>query len=103
MRYFSEVYNSITTLSNAVQETPSDVALWIKLARLQMCQKTEEEEEDNEEQTDSGVLQSLNTLSRGLEANPGSEVFYVFIIFVMIFFNILTRKICTLYSGENPK
>jgi hypothetical protein len=73
VRYFSEVYNSIKTLTDAVEESPTDVTLWIKLSRLQLNQRNDNPEGDNGEQN-NGLMQSLNSLSRGLEANSNSEV-----------------------------
>lgn len=70
IRYFSEVYDNIKTLTDAVEESPSDIALWIKLSRLQLHQT----HDDNGEGQDMGLMQCLNTLSRGLEANPNSQV-----------------------------
>ena len=75
MRYFSEEYNGIEALEEALQETPDNVTLWIKLARLRLRSKEDESSEaDSTGIQESNTVQALNTLSRGLEANTDSEV-----------------------------
>ena len=75
MRYFSEEYSGIEALEEALQETPDNVTLWIKLARLRLRSKEDESSEaDSTGIQESNTVQALNTLSRGLEANTDSEV-----------------------------
>ena len=75
MRYFSEEYNGIEALEEALQETPDNATLWIKLARLRLRSKEDESSEaDSTGIQESNTVQALNTLSRGLEANTDSEV-----------------------------
>lgn len=71
MRYFVEEYNSIETLEASLDNSPGDVALWIKLAKLQLHQASDD---DNVDTCLDNVSQALSTLSRGLEENANSEV-----------------------------
>ncbi|EDO30335.1 predicted protein, partial [Nematostella vectensis] len=65
IRYFSEAYNCVEALATAVKDTPNDVELWIKLAQLRLNQK--------QKAGKANLMQALDTLSRGLEANANSE------------------------------
>lgn len=71
VRYFVEEYNSIETLEASLDNSPGDVALWIKLAKLQLHQANDG---DNVDTCLDNVSQALSTLSRGLEENANSEV-----------------------------
>ena len=66
-----EEYNSIETLEASLDNSPGDVALWIKLAKLQLHQASDG---DNVDTCLDNVSQALSTLSRGLEENANSEV-----------------------------
>lgn len=70
-----EEYNNIETLQASLESSPGDVALWIKLARLQLNQSNSDDKAENENMFENNVTQALSTLSRGLEENTESEVF----------------------------
>ena len=73
VRYFSETYSSIDRIEATLNESPHDVELWIKLARLKLRQKSDKEEISGEVQ-ERNQRQALSTLSRGLEANRDAQV-----------------------------
>ncbi|XP_067021110.1 zinc finger C3H1 domain-containing protein-like isoform X4 [Acropora muricata] len=74
VRYFVEEYNSIETLEASLDNSPGDVALWIKLAKLQLHQASDG---DNVDTCLDNVSQALSTLSRGLEENANSEALWL--------------------------
>ena len=69
-----EEYNNIETLEASLENSPTDVALWITLARLKLHEKPVDINTDNEDTFRSNIAQALSTLSRGLEENTHSEV-----------------------------
>lgn len=73
IRYFLEEYNSIEALEASLDNSPGDVALWIKLARLKLHQNHDATHAENEDSRNN-VMRALSTLSRGLEENTQSEV-----------------------------
>ncbi|XP_048578387.1 zinc finger C3H1 domain-containing protein isoform X2 [Nematostella vectensis] len=75
IRYFSEAYNCVEALATAVKDTPNDVELWIKLAQLRLNQKQSDVHSPSrlQEAGKANLIQALDTLSRGLEANANSE------------------------------
>ena len=74
IRYFVEEYNNIETLEASLENSPTDVALWITLARLKLHEKPVDINTENEDTFRSNIAQALSTLSRGLEENTHSEV-----------------------------
>ena len=74
IRYFLEEYNNIETLEASLENSPGDVALWIKLARLKLHQSSSDADDENDDTYRNNVMQALSTLSRGLEENTHSEV-----------------------------
>ena len=75
IRYFSEEYDNIESLETSLENSPGDVALWLKLARLKLHQSNSTAQGEEEEDTyNNNVMQALSTLSRGLEENNQSEV-----------------------------
>ena len=74
VRYFVEEYNNMETLEASLDNSPGDVALWIKLARLQLHQNNDDITSDDADSYQDNVSQALSTLSRGLEENTHSEV-----------------------------
>ncbi|XP_068711250.1 zinc finger C3H1 domain-containing protein-like isoform X2 [Montipora foliosa] len=73
VRYFVEDYNNMETLEASLDNSPGDVALWIKLARLQLHQNNDDITSDDADSYQDNVSQALSTLSRGLEENTHSE------------------------------
>lgn len=73
IRYFLEEYNNIEALETSLENSPGDVALWIKLARLKLHQNSDDTHAEN------NIRQALSTLARGLEENAQSEVCWVLI------------------------
>ncbi|KAL9984828.1 hypothetical protein ACROYT_G007164 [Oculina patagonica] len=73
VRYFLEEYNNIEALEASLENSPGDVALWIKLARLKLRQNSDDAQAANEETSRNNVMQALSTLARGLEENTQSE------------------------------
>lgn len=71
IRYFLEEYNNIEALETSLENSPGDVALWIKLARLKLHQNSDDTH------TDNNIRQALSTLARGLEENAQSEVCHI--------------------------
>ena len=74
IRYFSEEYDNIESLETSLENSPGDVALWLKLARLKLHQSNSTAEGEEEDTYNNNVMQALSTLSRGLEENNQSEV-----------------------------
>ena len=74
IRYFVEEYNNIETLEDSLENSPTDVALWITLARLKLHEKPVDINTENEDTITNNIAQALSTLSRGLEENTHSEV-----------------------------
>ena len=74
IRYFVEEYNNIETLEDSLENSPTDVALWITLARLKLHEKPVDINTENEDTIRNNIAQALSTLSRGLEENTHSEV-----------------------------
>ena len=74
IRYFVEEYNNIETLEDSLENSPTDVALWITLARLKLHEKPVDINTENEDTFSNNIAQALSTLSRGLEENTHSEV-----------------------------
>ena len=74
IRYFVEEYNNIETLEDSLENSPTDVALWITLARLKLHEKPVDINTENEDTVRNNIAQALSTLSRGLEENTHSEV-----------------------------
>ena len=74
IRYFVEEYNNIETLEDSLENSPTDVALWITLARLKLHEKPVDINTENEDTFGNNIAQALSTLSRGLEENTHSEV-----------------------------
>ena len=78
IRYFVEEYNNIETLEDSLENSPTDVALWITLARLKLHEKPVDINTENEDTFRNNIAQALSTLSRGLEENTHSEVNVMF-------------------------
>ena len=78
IRYFVEEYNNIETLEDSLENSPTDVALWITLARLKLHEKPVDINTENEDTFGNNIAQALSTLSRGLEENTHSEVNVMF-------------------------
>lgn len=74
VRYFLEEYNNIEALETSLENSPGDVALWIKLARLKLRQNFDDTLAENEDTSRNNVMQALSTLARALEENTQSEV-----------------------------
>ena len=74
VRYFLEEYNNIEALETSLENSPGDVALWIKLARLKLHQNFDDTLAENEDTSRNNVMQALSTLARALEENTQSEV-----------------------------
>jgi len=68
IRYFLEEYNNIEALETSLENSPGDIALWIKLARLKLHQNCDDPHAEN------NIRQALSTLARALEENAQSEV-----------------------------
>lgn len=68
IRYFLEEYNNIEALETSLEDSPGDIALWTKLARLKLHQNSDDSHAEN------NIRQALSTLARGLEENAQSEV-----------------------------
>ena len=62
------------SLEESLEKSPSNVPLWIKLARLQLSQKVSSGHQKDLDTHNNNIRQALNTLSRGLEENTLSEV-----------------------------
>lgn len=73
IRYFLEEYNNIESLEASLENSPGDVALWLKLARLKLHENNSTVEGEKEDAYNNNVMQALSTLSRGLEENNQSE------------------------------
>ena len=94
VRYFVEEYNNMETLEASLDNSPGDVALWIKLARLQLHQNNDDITSDDADSYQDNVSQALSTLSRGLEENTHSEVcashlYAVVYSFILLLFSTL--------------
>ena len=63
-----EEYNNIEALETSLENSPGDIALWIKLARLKLHQNCDDPHAEN------NIRQVLSTLARALEENAHSEV-----------------------------
>ena len=102
IRYFVEEYNNIETLEDSLENSPTDVALWITLARLKLHEKPVGINTENEDTFGNNIAQALSTLSRGLEENTHSEVnvmfYYVHFEITGVPFNLTGSQQCDLFA-----
>lgn len=102
IRYFVEEYNNIETLEDSLENSPTDVALWITLARLKLHEKPVDINTENEDTFRNNIAQALSTLSRGLEENTHSEVnvmfYYIQFEITGDPFNLMSCQQCDLFT-----
>ncbi|XP_066910369.1 zinc finger C3H1 domain-containing protein-like [Clytia hemisphaerica] len=78
IRYFSNVYQTVEIMEKSLESNPTDIKLWLSLARFHMKEHKEianAGESDNNNKT--ALEKALNVLSRSLEANRDSEDLWI--------------------------
>lgn len=78
MRYFSESYNSIEVLEQAVKENPTDCKLWLALAHQNLKNDNKDTEGSHSVIAElSNLENALSVLSRALEENRDNEELWI--------------------------
>ena len=78
VRYFSESYNSIEVLEQAVKENPTDCKLWLALAHQNLKNDNKNTEGSHSVIAElSNLENALSVLSRALEENQDNEELWI--------------------------